>query len=532
MRVHSYIYVEGSLQPVEVEVLTQKGLPQLQFIGLPDQVIKESAVRIKSAIKSCGFEWPQAKQIIVNLKPSHLKKSSRGLEFAVAAAIIWETGQLNIDEKLLANLHLYGELDLEGNIYLPEDLKVFSPQTSSNQEILFTGKINQKTSFWSQFPFYQLTTLKDLASPTLQNRTEKPWIVVRPTELNHILLTDEQKEFIQLCVLGEHHSLLAGPAGSGKSLAADIIHSLRKFPTLNEEINLFAKSNIKTNSHSNSRNYDNNLSPNNIANYNYNYNSDISLKSNSSSNSSSNDNNNNNKESESQQIELWRPLVKPHHSITVQGLVGGGLQLHEGELSRADGGTLIFDELLEFKPQVVEALREPLETCQLRLARSSGVVTFNSHFLWIATTNLCPCGDFTPGKPVECRYSLLKCRSYGQKLSGPLIDRFDIICYTHKWKGQRKHTVQSILEELKQLPFYQNKESKLEIEKKVEAQNLPFVTRKILDSWMGSMRRKKATLRVAYTFAKLNKRELINEQDVEKAMDYTVRPFLSMQRWD
>lgn len=477
MKVKSYIYLDGSLQSVEVEVLSQRGLPQLQFVGLPDQVIKESAVRIKSAIKSSGFEWPQAKQIIVNLKPSHLKKSSRGLEFAVAAAILWETGQLPEESIQFQTAHLYGELDLDGKIYLPEDLKVFYPFEAS-KEVLYTGQINTNALFWSNESIYQLDTLKDLATPKIQNKIEKPWSFVRPLDFHQIQVCDAQKEWIQLCALGEHHALMAGPSGSGKSLTAEIIHCLRIFPTLEEEISLFSK-----------------LTKGDFK-------------------------------------KLWRPMVKPHHSITLQGLIGGGLQIQEGEMSRASNGTLIFDELLEFKPQVVEALREPLENGQVRVARSSGVSTFKSDFLWLATTNLCPCGDFTPGKPVECRYSLQKCRSYSQKLSGPLLDRFDMIAFTHQWKGVRKHSVQEILEKLEQNPFFKERENKLQLDQKLESIKLPFIAKKIMDSWAGSIRRKKATMRVAYTLAKLNQRQHIIEQDIEKAMLYTVQPFQSMQRWD
>jgi magnesium chelatase family protein len=442
-------------------------------------VIKESAIRIKSAIRSSGYEWPQAKQIIVNLKPSHLKKTSRGLEFAVAAAILLETQQvtnLNIQD-----IVFYGELDLEGNVFLPEDFKIYS---GKNNERIFTGKATDH--FWSSDYFFQINSLKELNSPIQVHLKKQPWQVERSKMFDSIYLTEKQKELIQICVLGEHNLLMLGPAGSGKSLLVEIIHSLRRPPSLAEQTYLY------------------------------------SMEANSLSET---DQENFNKCTKTDELKkIWRPLIKPHHSITLQGLIGGGIALKEGELTRANLGTLVFDELLEFKPAVVEALREPLETGKARVARSSGVVTFESRFLWLATSNLCPCGDYTPGRPINCRYSLNRCRSYGQKLSGPLVDRFDLISFSNEWMGDRLHSVQEISGALSKLRAVEDLV--------VDTNNLPFVVRRMMANWDGSYRRKKATIQVAATIAKLHMRDHLIDEDVEKALTYTVRPFASLQRWD
>jgi magnesium chelatase family protein len=591
IRVKSFVYLEGVFQSVEIEVISQKGLPSLQFVGLPDQVIKESAIRIKSAIRSSGYEWPQAKQIIVNLKPSHLKKTSRGLEFAVATAILLETRQLKgqligklngpsknnlegeqttflepnlglqgdiemqelivsevslkdlsiqnlasntlpdlskriqkdlptekinqIDTKLkntntlenaavaiskfqfsTENIAFYGELDLEGNVFLPEDFKIYNGQKN---EHLFTGKV--ANDFWCSDFYYQINSLKDLNSPQKISSKKQPWKVRRPQDLDLVYLTARQKELLQICVMGEHHLLMVGPAGSGKSLLADVIHSLRKPPTVSEQTYLYANMLNKKNDQNQS-----------------------SIKS-AFTNSMSLDAGNFSRDRQQDEfLEMWRPLVKPHHSITLQGLIGGGISLNEGELSRAHLGTLVFDELLEYKPPVVESLREPLETGKARVARSSGVVTFESRFLWIATSNLCPCGDYVPGKSVNCRYSLNRCRSYGQKLSGPLVDRFDLISFSNEWCGDRAYSVEQISDELNEIRALGDQA--------VDTTNLPFVVRRMMANWDGSYRRKKATMNVASTIARLNKRTHLTEADVEKALNYTVRPFASLQRWD
>jgi magnesium chelatase family protein len=473
IRVKSFVYLEGIFQSVEIEVISQKGLPSLQFVGLPDQVIKESAIRIKSAIRSAGFDWPQAKQIIVNLKPSHLKKTSRGLEFAVATGILRETQQLPTVRFNAENTVFYGALDLEGNVFLPEDFKIYG---ESNNERLCTGKV--PNDFWCEDYFFQVNSLRDLFNPIRIGTKKQVWEVERPKDFNSYYLTAKQKELLQICALGDHHLLMLGPAGSGKTLMADVIHSLRKPLSKSEQTIIFS----------------------NLVSCNSNGDSGELLQ------------------------KIWRPLVKPHHSITLQGLIGGGIALNEGELSRAHLGTLVFDELLEFKPPVVEALREPLETGKARVARSSGVAIFESQFLWVATSNLCPCGDYIPGKPANCRYSLNRCRSYGQKLSGPLVDRFDLIGFANEWQGERAFSVEQISEELNELWAFTGKP--------VDTENLPFVVKRMMANWDGSYRRKKATLRVASTIARLNRRSLITEADVEKAFNYTVRPFTSLQRWD
>jgi magnesium chelatase family protein len=495
IKLKSFVVVEGVFQLVELEVISQKGLPHLQFIGLPDQVIKESGVRIKSAIKSCGFQWPQAKQIIVNLKPSHLKKSSRGLEFAVAVAILLDTQQIPSGlvydtANFFENTFFYGELDLEGHVYLPEDFVVFN---SLKNEKIFTGFANNK--FWCSEFYYQVTTLKDLLQPQVIRSRPQPWKLARPRHLDGIYLTAQQKELVEICVLGNHHLLMMGAAGSGKSLLAEVIHNLRCPPDFDNQTLIYSRSIEREKSEKNDET------------------ESIYWGSTDESIADS-----------IRPISLWRPIIKPHHSLTPQGLIGGGLSLNQGELTRAHLGTLVFDELLEYKPATVEALREPLESGQVRVARASGVVTFQSQFLWIATSNLCPCGEYVPGQPVNCRYSLQKCRSYGQKLSGPLVDRFDIMAFTNTWKGERLYSVEEIVNNLEKIWI----RGLL----KMDFENLPFTVRRLMANWDGSFRRKKATLRVATSIAQLNDRNHLLESDVEKALNYTVRPFASLQRWD
>ncbi|MEY4615201.1 MAG: hypothetical protein RJB66_161 [Pseudomonadota bacterium] len=480
MKLKSLISQGWDLNPIEVEVLLVRGLPEMKFVGLPDQAIKESAIRIKTAIKQSGFTWPEAEQIIINLKPNHLKKSSRGLELAVAAGILWEMQQLPQPFDA-AKWTLYGELNLDGSVQQPEDLVGFDDRSPT---FLVTGKTtNDQKRPWLQSPLGTITHLRELVEPSWQN--ESPQAVLQSPRFDHISLTTAQAELAAIAALGRHSVLMAGPAGSGKSMMSEIIHSLGSDPDEQTQRDLWRRRQQTPDT----------------------------------TNDSS----------------FWRPLIRPHHSATTQGLVGGGNPIRTGELARAHHGTLILDELLEFKPTVIEALREPLETHKIRLARVSGYYTYECRFHLLATTNLCPCGDFVPKTPTRCRYSLTKCRSYSQKLTGPLVDRFQILNFSHRWKGPRTIPWTDLREQLQDL---RNRLTEGEsdnaslTESAFDVKNWPLLERKLMEQLQGSHRRYLSTLRVAKTLADLGGKNRPGVDEIEKALTYTVTPFVELQRWD
>jgi magnesium chelatase family protein len=480
MKLQSLISQGWDLFPIEVEVLLVRGLPELKFVGLPDQAIKESAIRIKTAIKQSGFSWPEAEQIIVNLKPNHLKKSSRGLELAVAAGILWETQQVPIPTEA-RSWTLYGELNLDGSVQQPDDLLLVRDTES---QILISGIPHSNAHRpWLHNPLGRITHLRYINEP--EWKLDHPAPQLSPPDFSEIYLTSNQAELAQIASWGQHSLLMAGPAGSGKSLMGEVIHSLGDDPTIEMQKELWRRR----------------------------------LQAPELANSSM----------------LWRPLIRPHHSVTPQGLVGGGNPIRPGELARAHHGTLILDELLEFKPTVVESLREPLETNKIRLARASGYYTYDCNFHFLATTNLCPCGDFVPKTPTRCRYSLTKCRSYSQKLTGPLVDRFQMLSFSHRWKGDRSINCQEIKQKLTELRAKQNSQYPPNAalpEASFDISTWPLLERKLLEQLKGSHRRYLATLRISKTIAELNGRIRPNLDDIEKTLTLTVTPFVELQRWD
>ncbi|HEY1078890.1 MAG TPA: ATP-binding protein [Bdellovibrio sp.] len=480
MKIQSLIRENDRLVPVEVELSFVPGLPQIQFLGLPDQAIKESIHRIKSAIRAQGFEFPKAQQILVNLRPSHLKKSSRGLELAVALGLLWESEQVTKPQE--DTVMVYGELSLNGEVFEPTDLaEDFEP---SEEITVWTG-----TSAELATPFHRrsLHDLQAIHSPDLIPAQIKEHAITRPQFGMDLSFPVRQAEMLKLVALGEHSILLAGPAGSGKSTIAKTLLSLLQEPSVAD-----IKEIIK-----------------------------------------------NNKEFGSEPLS-WRPLVQPHHSTSPLGLIGGGVPPCKGEITRAHKGLLILDELLEFHPRAQEALREPMEEFCIRLRRGRFIEEHPAETLVVATTNLCPCGDWVPQCKVVCGRSLKRCQSYLERLSGPLVDRFQLIFYTQRREVGATVLGKDILAELSEARHFRAELSEKDSRfLKVSARwtweeltrDLPsFYMNELFPKELISRRRDLATLRVARSYADLEKSPRLEPRHVEKALQVTFTPFESLKR--
>ncbi|KHD89585.1 MAG: competence protein ComM [Bdellovibrio sp. ArHS] len=479
MKIQSLIRENDRLVPVEVEISFIPGLPQIQFLGLPDQAIKESIHRIKSAIRAQGFEFPKAQQILVNLRPSHLKKSSRGLELAVALGLLWESGQAPKPNE--ESVLVYGELSLSGAVFEPDDLT--EDFDSHDDHVVWTG-----TGSVRKTPFARacLKELRDLHEPLIYPAVAREYLIQRPCFGLDLKFPQRQAELLKLVALGEHSLLLAGPAGSGKSTLAKTLLSLLQEPSQEDFHEIFR----------------------------------------------------NNKETKFPLS--WRPLVHPHHSTSPLGLIGGGVPPFKGEFSRAHKGILVLDELLEFNPRAQEALREPMEEFRIRLRRGRFIEEHPAEALVVATTNLCPCGDWVPQSKVVCGRSLKKCQSYTERLSGPLVDRFQILFFTQKRETGESILGEDLLAILEDVRVFRRNLSLQDARfKKVASrwsweeliQDLPrFYMEELFPKEMISRRRDLATLRVARSYADLDKSEKLEPQHVERALKVTYVPFEALKR--
>ncbi|WP_413584495.1 ATP-binding protein [Bdellovibrio sp. HCB274] len=479
MKLKSLIRENEVLVPVEVEINFIPGLPQIQFLGLPDQGIRESIHRIKSAIRAQGFDFPKAQQVLVNLRPNHLKKTSRGLELAVALGILWESEQIRKPEEAVM---VYGELGLLGEVYEPDDL-TRDFETDGNV-LVWTGQ-SQNTS--AVFDRKVLSCLQDVREPLEVAAVPREYEVRRPVADLQLHFPERQARLLEVIALGEHSVLLAGPAGSGKSTIARTLSALLATPT-QEDMHTISKNNRGG--------------------------SEAPLR--------------------------WRPVVHPHHSTTALGLIGGGVPPFKGEITRAHKGVMILDELLEFNVRAQEALREPMEESLVRIRRGRYVEEFPAESLMIATTNLCPCGDWVPKSKVVCGRSLKKCQSYMERLSGPLVDRFHITFFTQKREEGGSISGQDLLARVEASRMFRARmaagdsrfrrlASRWSFEDLV--QDLPsFYMKELFPKEISSRRRELATLRVARTLADLEQTEKLQPRHVESALKMTFDPVEALKR--
>lgn len=479
MKIYSYYRKGIELEPVEIEMTLAPGMPQFQVTGLPDICIKESMLRIKTALRNQGFQLPQREQVVFHLRPTYERKSSQGLDLALAALYLWKTGQIPLlDLKENEKIFLYGELGLDGQVTRPEDLDLLDEL--EEHSYLVTGKDPGKLGlphFHGQIS--QLTQLEKidwveanfdaLPEPTISSDS-------------HLRFCTEAADVLAVAAAGEHNIFLAGPAGSGKTTFSRALHGLLRGPNRAEwrRIQKMAKlTNVPAEG---------------------------------------------------------RPLVAPHHTASMVALVGGGVPASPGEISRAQHGILLLDEYLEFDPKVLEALREPIERHLITVLRQGIRTTFPADFMLLATSNLCPCGDYVPRCVVQCSYSQFRCRSYYQRLSGPLLDRFEVATYTHLWSREKSISLEEVFVRVRRAQKFAEEtrnsktmNSRLAM-KDIENTIPEFIRTHLMPELPASQRRRQALLRVARTFADLDESKEVKSIHLERAKEMTIDPFNAMKQ--
>ncbi len=477
MKIYSYIKHGYNLRPVEVELSLVPGIPKINFLGQPDLLIRESELRIKSALKHQGFKFPQGQQVVVNLKPSYLKKTSQGIDLAVACALLWKTGQVQPPQEGESAFFIYGTLGLQGGVQVPDDLEFILESPKGSQFITGEPENNVNINTWG------LKELKGLQNLQYYPASIEPKYKKAPEIDESIKLSRPVAETLAVTAHGEHSIMLAGPAGSGKTTFAECLYQV----LLQPDERTFRVSQLIN---------------------------------------------------KTLGFELdWRPYVAPHHTTTPLSMVGGGVPIFPGEITRAHGGVLLLDEFLEFKSEVKEALREPIEKGQITISRKGRTETFPAQFLLIGTTNLCPCGDLVPGQISSCRFSLNRCRSYSERLSGPILDRFQLMSYTHTWKPGR-HDGVSLKEIKKWIQRGRKFNLKINGEERINSRlnklQLEGLVDKGLENFMPefgrSLRRKFALIKVARSFADIDESKEITPAHLEKAAQLSVFPFEKMRR--
>ena len=478
MSVYSFYRKGLDLDPIEIEVTLLPGVPAFHVTGLPDVATKESVMRIKAALRHQGFQLPKRDQVLFNLRPNHERKSSQGLDLAMAAAYLWQTGQIPEIARTAkdSRIFLYGELALDGQVSMPEDMELL--ESLSTNDVLITGDGDCAHARGVA------RDLRSLQSIEWREGKFSPPEFEIDRQFDHLSFCKKAADILSIAAAGEHNLFIAGPAGSGKTTFARVMHTCLRAPTVAEWRRIEKIENVASRG----------------------------------------------KTKRSSRLRR-RPFVSPHHSASEIAILGGGVPACAGEITRAQHGILLLDEFLEFEPSVVESLREPIERHEITLLRKGVRVTFPADFLLVATTNLCPCGDFVPGEMRKCCYSQSRCRSYYQKLTGPLLDRFDAVCFTQQWTHQQDEDISQVRERVREAQCFANESrgqtvmnSRLELEA-LEAMAPSFVLNNMLPEIPPSRRRRLALFRIARTIADLASSSEIRADHLHAAGQLTLRPF-------
>jgi len=361
--------------PIEVEVAVTKGMPSTTVVGMADASIVEARERVRCAVRSAGFAWPDGR-VVVNLAPSSLRKCGSGFDLAIAVAVLAATGQ--VDAKWARSRSFVGELSLDGRILPVRGMYCHAVSACEMGRGLVcsadAGETAHVPGDWWPVGIRDLAELRDPASIGPVD-ADAPHRRTGP-DMADIPGHEAAKRAAQIAAVGRHGLLMVGPHDSFAPLIAARIPSI--MPRMGDAESAACASAWSAAG-----------------------------------------------EDPSAPAAGYRPFRAPHHSVTAAGLVGGGSPVLPGEASLAHGGVLFLGDVPEFKPSTLQQLRAPIESGFARIVRADGAIAMPARFLLAASAQPCPCGLFgDPRRPCTCSEHAI--RAYQARACGPLADRFDV----------------------------------------------------------------------------------------------------------
>jgi magnesium chelatase family protein len=378
---HTFTLDGISARPVRVEVDVHRGLPGFAIVGLPDAAVREARERVRAALVNCGFEFPLSR-IVVNLAPASLRKAGPGMDLAIAAALLRASEQLEWEE--MERFAFAGELALDGQVRpIPGVLAIAEAARESGvQAVVVPAENGPEAALAGGVEAVPLGSVAELPALATGERAPEPpplrlWSGPGPgsPDLADLRGQAHLRHALEVAAAGGHSLLMVGPPGSGKSLAASRLPSI--LPPLGEaealEVARIASATGRLGAG----------------------------------------------------LPAGRPFRAPHHTISAAGLIGGGTPPRPGEITLAHRGCLFLDELCEFRRDVLEALRAPLETGEVAIARVGGRRRLPCRFMLVAASNPCPCGRGE--NDPDCTCLAASVQRYQGKLSGALADRIDLL---------------------------------------------------------------------------------------------------------
>jgi len=478
---------------VTVETHLSNGLPAFAIVGLPETAVKESKERVRSAILNSGLEFP-TRRITVNLAPADLPKAGGRYDLAIALSILIASGQL--ERSRLENMEVLGELALDGSIRGVQGTvcAILAAKQQANKILLLAAN-REELVLVAYKHSYSASSLSELfqaltaGMPATEFHRKKKSSTCEPHSQDNFREIKGQtfaKRAVQIAAAGGHNLLMIGPPGSGKTLLANLL--IKLLPCLSDAEALEVAT-IKSAA----------------------------------------------RQQFQQRDWLERPIRSPHHTATGVALVGGGNRASPGEISLAHRGVLFLDELSEFKPSVLDALREPLESREITVSPANYQVKFPANFQLLAAMNPCPCG-YANDPHYECRCSEDRIERYLGKLSGPLLDCIDLVIEVPALSqvellqevddGLDWNEVRSSIDHCREVQTQRagklNSELHLAELKKYcyldEEQRVGLAN--IMDKLSMSARATHRVIKMARTIADYEGSELISEQDLMEAISY------------